>query len=167
MIIDGYCSHLTYEFYDYAQKHCIELFHLPPHSTHLTQLLDVGCFQSYKHYHSEAIDNAMRAGAADYGKLEFLASLQTIRSQTFKKSTIRSAFKNTRLIPYNPEIVLRKIRALKLAPRVVTLLLSFNLDMQVCSVYDATPRPRYEIKGQAKTILRTMEQNERLVNRKF
>ena len=36
---------LTYEFYEYAQKHRIELFRLPPHSTHLTQLLDVGCFQ--------------------------------------------------------------------------------------------------------------------------
>ena len=58
----------------------------------------------------------MRASGADYGKLEFLASLQTIRSQTFKKSTIRSAFKNTGLIPYNPEIVIRKIKALKPAP---------------------------------------------------
>ncbi len=44
LILDGYGSHLTYEFYKYAQKHKIELFALPPHSTHLTQPLDVGCF---------------------------------------------------------------------------------------------------------------------------
>ena len=56
LIMDGYGSHLTYEFYDYAQKHCIELFRLPPHSTHLTQPLDVGCFQPYKHYRTETID---------------------------------------------------------------------------------------------------------------
>ena len=36
LILDGYGSYLTYKFYEYAQKHCIELFRLPPHSTHLT-----------------------------------------------------------------------------------------------------------------------------------
>lgn len=46
--LGGYGSHLTYEFYEYAQKHRIELFTLPPHSTHFTQPLDVGCFQPYK-----------------------------------------------------------------------------------------------------------------------
>ncbi len=165
--MDGYGSHLTYEFYDYAQKHCIELFCLPPHSTHLTKPLNVGCFQLHKHYHAEAIENAMREGAADYGKLEFLASLQTIRNQTFKKSTIRSAFKNTRLIPYNPEIVLWKIRALKPAPRAVTPPPSLNPAMQVHAVCDATPRRPHEIRGQAETLLRTIKQNERLIDRKF
>lgn len=33
LILDGYGSLLTYEFYEYAQKHEIELFALPPHST--------------------------------------------------------------------------------------------------------------------------------------
>ena len=31
LILDGYGSHLTYKFYEYAQKHYIELFRLPPH----------------------------------------------------------------------------------------------------------------------------------------
>ena len=62
LIIDGYGSHLTYEFYEYAQRHRIELFALPPHYTHLTQSLDAGCFQPYRHYHSEAIDAGMRTG---------------------------------------------------------------------------------------------------------
>lgn len=52
----GYGSHLTYEFWSYAKAHNIILFRLPPHSTHLTQPLDVGCFQPFKHYHSQAID---------------------------------------------------------------------------------------------------------------
>ena len=36
LILDGYRSHLIYELYEYAQKHRIELFSLPLHSTHLT-----------------------------------------------------------------------------------------------------------------------------------
>ena len=48
LIMDGYGSHMTYEFFTYAKRKQIELFHLPPHSTHLTQPLDVGCFQPFK-----------------------------------------------------------------------------------------------------------------------
>ena len=84
LILDGYGSHLTYKFYEYVQKHCIELFQLPPHSTHLTQPLDVGCFQPFKHYHAEVIDDAIQSGSGDFGKLEFLAKFQFMRTQTFK-----------------------------------------------------------------------------------
>ena len=69
--MDGYGLHLTYKFYKYAQKHRIELFRLPPHSTHFTQPLDVGCFQPFKHYYAEAIGNAMRSGEGDLAKLNF------------------------------------------------------------------------------------------------
>ena len=71
LILDGYGSHLTYEFYEYAQNHHIELFRLPPLSTHRTQLLDVGCFQPFKRYHEKAIDSDIRSGGGDFGKLEF------------------------------------------------------------------------------------------------
>ena len=71
LIFDGYGSHLTFELYTFAQEHKIELFRLPPHSTHLTQPLDVGCFQPYKHYHAEKIDELVRAGRVDFDKLDF------------------------------------------------------------------------------------------------
>ena len=50
----------------------------------------------------------MRSGEGDFGKLKFLAKFQVMRTQTFKKSTIQSAFKRTGIIPYNPEDVLNK-----------------------------------------------------------
>ena len=46
----------------------------PPHSTHLTQPLDVGVFQPMKHYHAEAVDNAIRLGDVDFNRLDFLAA---------------------------------------------------------------------------------------------
>lgn len=60
--------------------------------------------------HSEAIDATMRTGVPEFSKLDFLASLTTIRAKIFNKSTILSAFKNSGLIPYNPEIILQKFR---------------------------------------------------------
>ena len=113
LILDGYGSHLTFEFFTFAQEHKIELFRLPLYSTHLTQPLDVGCFQPYKHYHAEALDDAVRAGGVDFDKLDFLSIFQHMRNQTFTKSTILSSFKKTGLVPYDLNMVLHKITAIQ------------------------------------------------------
>lgn len=52
----------------------------------------------------------MRTRIPKFGKLNFLASLTIMRTKTFKKFTILSAFKKIGLIPYNFEIVSQKIR---------------------------------------------------------
>lgn len=73
LIIDGYGSHVAIPFHNLATKNKIVLFRLPPHSTHLMQPLDVGDFQHFKHYHTDAIDEAVRLSDQNFGKLEFLA----------------------------------------------------------------------------------------------
>ena len=77
---------MTIPFFELATATNIVLFRLPAHFTHLTQPLDVGVFQSFKHYHTEAIDRAVRLG------------------------DIRHAFKSTGIVPFNPNVVLDKIR---------------------------------------------------------
>ena len=44
--------------------------------------------------------------------LKIFAKFQTMRTQTLKKSTIQSVFRNTELIPYHPEVGLPKVRTL-------------------------------------------------------
>ncbi|KAM4058340.1 DDE superfamily endonuclease [Hirsutella rhossiliensis] len=94
LLLDGHGSHHTLDLIEYAEAHNIVLFALPPHLTHLLQPLDVVVFQPYKHYHSRAVDFAIRSGASKITKLEFLAMIQSIRVKAFKESTILSAFKN-------------------------------------------------------------------------
>ena len=113
LIMDGYGSHLTIEFVDYCDKNKIIPFCLPAHLTHLLQPLDVVIFQPYKHYHAEAIDQAVRLSDAEFNKAEFLAAFQSFRAKAFKKSTLQSSFRKTGLIPYNPEVVLAPLRAKK------------------------------------------------------
>ena len=113
LVIDGFGSHLSYEFYHYAQAHKIELFQLPPHSTHLTQPLDVGCFQPFKHHHAEGLDETVRDGGVDFDKLDFLAMFRRMHEKTFTRSTILSAWQKTGLIPYNPGVIIRKIQAIQ------------------------------------------------------
>lgn len=107
---DGFGSHCTREFLHYCEKKKIIPFCLPPHTTHLLQPLDVVLFQPYKHYHAEKIDEQTRTGCEAFTKVEFLHAIADIRKATFKSNSIRSAFRKTGLVPYNPDMVLVKLR---------------------------------------------------------
>ena len=110
LLLDGCISHCTYEFIQYYDQHRIIPFCFPPHMTYRMQPLDVVVFQPYKHYHAEAIDMATRTGCSDFNKLEFFATINSIRQQTFKKTIVLSAFHRTGLIPYDPNMVLKDLR---------------------------------------------------------
>jgi len=109
LLLDRHNSHCTHEFIQFCDDRKIILFCLPPHSTHLLQPLDVVVFQPYKHYYAEAIDNASRTGCSEFDKIEFLTSIDWIRCQTFKPTTICFTFKATGLLSFNPSIVINKL----------------------------------------------------------
>jgi hypothetical protein len=75
LLCDGYGSHMTYEFINFYEKNNIILYFLPLHTSHLLQPLDVGVFQAYKHWHSEAIKDATQIGCRKFTKVEFLSTL--------------------------------------------------------------------------------------------
>lgn len=47
IIFDEHNSHIMWKLIEFAERHRIECLCLPPHSTHLLQLLDVGIFSPY------------------------------------------------------------------------------------------------------------------------
>lgn len=110
LLMDGHGSHHTHEFLKYCEDHNIVPLELSSHITHLLQSLDVCVFQSFKHWHSKAVNEAIQSSDEIFTKIEFLAAFNRFRTQAFKDTTIRSAWKKTELISYNPAIVLDKIR---------------------------------------------------------
>ncbi len=110
LILDGWKSNLTSEFIEFALAQEIELFGLPPHSTHLLQPLDVGCFQPFKHWHAEAIDRQLRLGADRFTKIDFIEALDWMRVKTFKQNTILSAWREAGLVPFNPSMVINRVK---------------------------------------------------------
>jgi gamma-glutamylcysteine synthetase len=69
-----------------------------------------------KHYHKMALDNAIHTGCYNFNKVEFLAAIRQIRQKAFKRTTIIHAWRDTGLVPYNPEVVLSKIRVKQVTP---------------------------------------------------
>ena len=109
LLLDNHTTHTTKQFVDYCDRRCIIPFALPPHSTHLLQPLDLVVFGPYKHWHRQAVDAATRKGCVKFDKVEFLAALQSMRNQTFKKHTVKSAWRVAGVRPFNPETVIAKL----------------------------------------------------------
>ena len=109
LLFDRFGSHLTKQFIEYCDFCNIIPFSLPSHTSHLLQPLDVTVFQPFKHWHKRTVEIAVHTGCVDFNKVEFLHNVQLIRSNTFKRGTILSAWEKSGLFPFNPEIVLQKI----------------------------------------------------------
>ena len=72
LIVDGHNSHFSNEFIDYCDDNNIQLFCLPPHSTHVLQPLDVGLFGPLQTYYSKGVEEHMRLGQESINKATFL-----------------------------------------------------------------------------------------------
>ena len=70
LICDGHDSHITAEFIAHCMDNNILLMILPPHSSHLTQPLDVGVFGALKKHMAAEIEPLMRTGVARVQKAE-------------------------------------------------------------------------------------------------
>src|SRR6202000_723660 len=60
LILDGYESHTSAQFRQYCKEHEIIPLCMPPHSSHLLQPLDVGCFSPMKTLYNSQIERLKR-----------------------------------------------------------------------------------------------------------
>jgi len=116
LLFDGAWEHCTKQFLEACEENNIIPFCFPPHTTHFLQPLDVVAFQPYKHWHSKAVNEALRTGCTNFNQVEFLAEISTIRNKTFKTSTVKASWRETGLIPWNPAIIVEKFRARVVPP---------------------------------------------------
>ena len=82
---------------------------MPPHSSHLLQPLDVGCFSPLKRAYSREIESLIRHQINHITKLEFLPAVKTAYDRSFTLANIQSAFQGAGLVPLQPDVVLSKL----------------------------------------------------------
>jgi hypothetical protein len=110
LLMDQHRSHMDPDFILKATAANIHPYPFPRHLTHILQPLDVGVFQPYKHWHSKAVQHAMRNLDLDYNIASFMRDLTEIRTETFKKGTIHSAFRNAGIWPISCKTAIAKIK---------------------------------------------------------
>ena len=82
---------------------------MPPHSSHLLQPLDVGCFSPLKRAYSREVESLIRNHINHITKLEFLPAFKTAFDRSFTLTNICSAFRGAGIVPLQPDAVLSKL----------------------------------------------------------
>ena len=111
LVVDGHGSHITAPFIRFCMDHDIMVLLLPPHSSHLTQPLDVGIFSLLKRRMSEELDKILRYGYSNIKKFEWANCYRLARPDAIKPSNVKSAWSGAGLIPLNSQKVIRCIKA--------------------------------------------------------
>ena len=117
LVLDGHGSHLTPQFDQICSENNIIPICMPPHSSHLLQPLDVGCFSPLKRAYGHLVENKARhlvenkarLGSNHIDKFDFLEAYPQAHIEAFKHETIKNSFAASGLVPFRPERVLEKL----------------------------------------------------------
>jgi hypothetical protein len=109
LVLDGHESHESIEFQDYCKANNIITLGLPPHSSHLTQPLDVGCFSVLKRMYGRQIEGFMKAHIHHITKVEFLIAFKAAYPQSITVQNAQAGFRGAGLIPFDPQVVISKL----------------------------------------------------------
>jgi hypothetical protein len=109
LILDGHESHHSIEFERYCEENKIIRLCMPPHSSHLLQPLDVGCFSVLKNAYGREIEHLIRCSITHVSKTEFFPAFYAAFQVTMTEQNIKSAFRGAGLIPLDPESVVSKL----------------------------------------------------------
>ena len=90
---------------------------LPPHSSHLTQLLDIGIFGPLKMAMSAETDPLIRTDVNRIQKAEWLNTYDKSTARSFTAVNIIQSWKDASLVPFYPSKVIRHIDIATSPPR--------------------------------------------------
>src|SRR5882757_6029730 len=117
LVLDGHESHHSDEFEEYSKTHQIITLCMPPHSSHILQPLDVGCFGPLKKSYGRQIEHLMRQHCTHVTKEDFIPAFRVAFEDSLTESNIKGGFRGAGLVPFDPE---RVISALDLKLRTPT-----------------------------------------------
>jgi DDE superfamily endonuclease/Psq-like protein/Tc5 transposase-like DNA-binding protein len=109
LLLDGHGSHATPEFDTYCQENHIITECLPPHILHILQPLDVGCFSPLKAAYRRLVQDLARQAVFHVDKADFLRMYRQARSTVHSEQNIKSGFRATGLVPWDPNYVLSQL----------------------------------------------------------
>jgi DDE superfamily endonuclease len=102
--VDGHGSHASIDFMYECKTNKIQLSFLPPHTSHVTQPLDLTCFSSIKmRYRKDIQELAALDDSAKVKKERFISAHNKARIESLTSRTIRNGFKAAGLVPFDPD----------------------------------------------------------------
>jgi hypothetical protein len=106
LVLDGHGSHHSADFELYCQENNIITLCMPPHSSHLLQPLDVGCFSPLKKAYGKQIEGYMRGNQTHITKEDFFPAFYAAFQEAITPRNIQGGFRGAGITPFSPERVL-------------------------------------------------------------
>ncbi|KAI7772017.1 hypothetical protein LZL87_011710 [Fusarium oxysporum] len=108
LVIDGFTGKTSLEFMEYYLCFDIEIIILPPHSTHLTQPLDIGVFQLLKNSHQKLLRRHICQGYLNFKRSDFISKLSEILKESFTIHNIMNGFEKSGIFPVDGRGVIQR-----------------------------------------------------------
>ena len=103
LLVDGHSSHIDLEVAKFCKENQILLFCLPPHSSHLTQPLDVSFFKPLKSAWGRACEDfRLKNPGTPVTKRVFAEVFNEAWVSSVKVSTIVNGFRKSGICPLDP-----------------------------------------------------------------
>ncbi len=130
---------------------------MPPHSSHLLQPLDVGCFGPLKRAYGSYTQEKTRLGIHHIDKPDFLEIYAKAHGQVFKPQNIQSSFSATGIYSFNPQSVLSKLNIILATPTPP----SSREGPSTASSTLTTPHTVRQLKQQASSVKKRLRRGSR------
>ena len=109
LFLDGHESHHSTDFELYCKDNNIITLCMPPHSSHILQPLDVGCFGPLKQAYGRQIEKKMRAGTSHITKDDFFPAFFAAFQDAMTEKNVQGGFRGAGLVPLDPESVISRL----------------------------------------------------------
>jgi len=109
LICDGHESHVSADFVAFCIDNRIHLLSLPPHTSHIVQPLDVGCFGPLKKAMSRELQRFNRTQISRLQKFEWAEAYERARVTALRPDNVFGGWRGAGLFPFRPLRILRQL----------------------------------------------------------
>ncbi len=151
LVLDNHGSHTTPQFRTFCKDNSIILLWMPPHSSHMLQPMDVGCFGPLKTAFSKQNQDLVRSHVFHITKEDFIATFHRAFLASFTQANVQAGFRGSGLHPFDPEAVLSHLDPVLRSP---------SLPLSQESWHAKTPTNTKEVDKQATLIKQRLERHQ-------
>ena len=139
LLYDGHRSHIGLSLIQWARQNNIILFVLPPHTSHILQPMDVGCFGPFETLYQQEAHKLMRKTTGrSITRYDVCSIACKVYDHALSPTNLRSAFKKSGIFPLNPSEISMDVIAPSLVYKGQEIIQ--NTDKQNTSEQDTTDK---------------------------
>ncbi|CAC5397519.1 unnamed protein product [Mytilus coruscus] len=105
LLYDGHRTHITPDIIDWAVEKKIILYVLPPHTSHVLQPMDVGCFGPFARIYSSECHKFQRTHSAVINKYNLCSIACKSYNSALSPSNLQSAFRKSGIYPLDRDAI--------------------------------------------------------------